>query len=272
MTAQQSAGITVREKVDGLKKALATRMEVITRTLPSQLMPPARFAQIVTTLCARNPKLLDCNQTSLIGAVLQCAALGLDPEPALGNAWFVPFKGMVQFIPGYKGLATLAWRSGQMASLTMQVVRAGDVFDYEYGSSPFLRHKPMADNEHAAITHAYATGKPIGGEVMFEVMTAQQVKNIQSRSPSARAGSSPWVTDWEAMAKKTAFRRLAKLLPLSTEKSLPLSKALYLDELAENGLKQHNQELLGEFTDAEDESETGESAAEANNSGGKAAG
>lgn len=266
-----SAGITIKDKVNTLRDVLAKRMDAITKVLPAQMMAPARFAQIVTTVCARNPSLLDCDQVSLIGAVLQCAALGLDPEPALGNAWFLPFRGKVQFIPGYKGLATLAWRSGQMASLSMQVVRVGDTFDYEYGSSPFLRHKPLADNESAAITHAYATGKPIGGEVMFEVMTVAQVKAVQARSPSVKSGFSPWTTDWDAMAKKTAFRRLAKLLPLSSEKSMPLSKALYLDELAENGLKQHNTELLGDFTD-ETETETSEGATETNNTGGKAAG
>jgi recombination protein RecT len=247
--------IAVKDKVSTLRQMLESRMDTIARTLPSQLMQPARFAQIVTTLCAQNPMLLDCKPASLIGSVLQCAALGLSPDPALGNAWFIPFKGVVQFIPGYKGLATLAWRSGQVASLAMNVVHEGDVFDYELGSSPFLKHKPIAMMS-APLTFAYATAKPIGGEIMFEVLSLEQIKAIQARSPSARSGRSPWTTDFEAMAKKSAFRRLAKLLPISAERAAPLGKALDLDERAELGLQQHNEELLGENFEEEQETET----------------
>ncbi len=249
-----SGTISVVDKVNTLREQLASRMDTITRTLPAHFMSPQRFAQIVTTLCGMNPALLDCKPASLIGAVLQCASLGLSPELALGQAYFLPFKNVVTFVPGYKGLATLAWRSEQIASLSMNVVRKGDVFDYELGSSPMLKHKPTAPLS-APVTHAYATAKPIGGEVMFEVLTTEQVKAVQARSPSARSGRSPWTSDWDAMAKKTAFRRLAKLLPLSTEKAAPLGKALDLDERAELGLKQHNEELLGEYEGEEGEEE-----------------
>lgn len=249
-----SGTISVVDKVSNLKTQLAQRMDTITRTLPASFMPAPRFAQIITTLCAKNPTLLDCKPASLIGAVLQCAALGLDPSPELGNAWFLPFKGVVQFIPGYRGFSTLAWRSGQMASLSMQVVRLGDEFDYELGSNPFLRHRPKAKIDEP-ITHAYATAKPIGGETMFEVLTLEEVKAIEARSPSARSGYSPWKTDFAAMAKKSAFRRLAKLLPITTERAAPLAKAVDLDERAELGMQQHNEELLGEVIDATQEEE-----------------
>jgi recombination protein RecT len=138
----------------------------------------------------------------------------------------------------------------------MQVVREGDVLDYEFGSAPFLRHKPTASMS-APVTHAYATARPIGGEMMFEILTVEQVKSVQARSPSARSGRSPWTTDFDAMAKKTAFRRLAKLLPISTEKALPLATALDLDERAEIGLQQRNEELLGEEPNAETETTEG---------------
>ncbi len=246
-----SGNISVVDKVNGLRAALEKRMETIARTLPAQFMTAPRFAQIVTTLCAQNPALLDCKPASLIGAVLQCAALGLSPEQSMGQGYFLPFKQVVTFVPGYKGLAALAWRSEQIASLSMQVVREGDIFDYEYGTSPFVRHKPKADLS-APVIYAYAAAKPIGGEVMFEVLTTEQVKSVQARSPSARSGRSPWTTDWDAMAKKTAFRRLSKLLPLSTERAQPLAKALDLDERAELGLKQHNEELLGDETEPDE--------------------
>lgn len=254
MSDQPIQAIAVKERVNGLRKVLADRMDVIARTLPAQFMSPARFNQIVVTLCAQNTKLLECTPTSLIAAVLQCASMGLSPDPGLGQFYFLPFKGKVTAVPGYKGLAALAWRSGQLSTLAMNVVREGDEFDYELGSSPFLKHKPKAPLT-AKVLYAYATAKPIGGDVMFEVLTAEDVEAIKSRSPSARASFSPWHTDYEAMAKKSAFRRLAKLLPLSSERAAPLAKALDLDERAEQGLNQHNEDLLGgEETETESES------------------
>lgn len=243
MSEQQTQAISVKARVDGLRKVLEAKMDTIARTLPEQFMSPQRFNQIVISLCAQNPYLLECQPTSLISAVLQCASLALSPEPAMGQFYFLPFKGKVQGVPGYKGLANLAWRSEAIASLSMHVVRNGDDFDYELGSSPFIRHKPNASLKEP-ITHAYATAKPIGGENMFEVLTLEEVDSIMARSPSARMGFSPWKTDYAAMAKKTAFRRLAKLLPLASEKSRPLAKALDLDERADLGLNQFNEEDL----------------------------
>jgi recombination protein RecT len=61
----------------------------------------------------------------------------------------------------------------------------------------------------------YAEAKLTSGEVQTAVLTKDEVEGIRKRS---RAGASgPWATDWSEMAKKTAIRRLSKLLPLSVE-------------------------------------------------------
>lgn len=242
---EPTSAIAIKDRVNGLRKVLESKLDTVARTLPAGFMSPARFNQIVVSLCANNPYLLECQPTSLIAAVLQCASLGLSPEPAMGQYYFLPFKGKVQGIPGYKGLANLAWRSEAIASLSMQVVRDGDEFDYELGSNAYVKHKPRAPLA-SPITHAYATAKPIGGENMFEVLTLEEVNAVMARSPSAGKSFSPWKSDYAAMAKKTAFRRLAKLLPIASEKSRHLAKALDLDERAELGLNQNNEELLGE--------------------------
>ncbi len=251
----QTQAISVKARVDGLRKVLESKIDTVARSLPAQFMSPARFNQIVLTLCAQNPYLLECQPTSLIAAVLQCATLGLSPEPSMGQFYFLPFKGKIQGVPGYKGLANLAWKSGAVASLSMQVVRQGDEFDYEFGLAPMLRHKPRAPLT-APITHAYATAKPIGGENMFEVLTLEEVEAVKARSPSASKSFSPWKSDYAAMAKKTAFRRLAKLLPLSTDRAAPFAKALDLDERADLGLAQNNEDLLGETNEEETRTET----------------
>ncbi len=48
-----------------------------------------------------------------------------------------------------------------------------------------------------------------------DVMSKREVDEIRQRSKTGKSG--PWVTDYEEMAKKTVFRRHAKVLPMSAE-------------------------------------------------------
>ena len=46
-------------------------------------MTAERLTRIVMTECRKVPALMQCNQESFFGAVLQCAQLGLEPGSAL---------------------------------------------------------------------------------------------------------------------------------------------------------------------------------------------
>ena len=102
-------------------------------------MDADRLIRIAVTVIRVNPKLLECTQESLLACLMGCAQLGLEPEPFLGQVYFVPFydkkKGAyeAQLIPGYRGLITLARRSGEIKSLSAQVVYENDFFELEYG-------------------------------------------------------------------------------------------------------------------------------------------
>ncbi len=244
--------LTLVDRIDRLKEFLDKRMGQLAKALPANTMEPHHFARVVVTLCQRNLNLLECDKASLLGSVMQSAQLGLSPDPVLGEAWFVPFKGIVQFIPGYKGLVKLAWQSGQVSKIAARIVRQGDVFEYEYGLKEKLIHKPTAPLT-AAMTHVYAVVKIKGGDVNFTVMTREEVDAIKARSPASRKPGTPWHTDYDAMAMKTVLRRQCKTIPTSV--SPRLQRALALDELAENGLKQH---MGTEFKDGNEEKETDE--------------
>ncbi len=232
-----SGEITLRDKAERLQKLLDDRMIQIAKSLPANTMTPEYFSRVVLTLCQKNTGLMDCNPASLIGAVMQSAQLGLSPDSVLGEAYFLPFKGIVTFVPGYRGLIKLAYQSEQIAKISARVVRKGDDFTFSYGLKEKLEHVPKAPLTEP-LTHVYATGKIKGGEVNFLVMTREEVEAVRARSPSARSGrSSPWQSDYDAMAMKTALRRLCKTLPTSV--SPRFQKALALDEQAEHGLKQN---------------------------------
>lgn len=228
--------VSVKEKAITLKNILEERRLELRAALPKHLTAE-RIMRLTMTAVAKNPTLLGCTASSIYSAVLQCAQLGLEPD-LLGQAYLVPYRNNkkgtseCQLIPGYQGLLSLARRSGEIASIEARVVRAGDIFDYEYGLNQKLVHKP----EPAAkgeLSHVYAIARfKHGGEPQWTVMTRDEIAKHRARSRAGNSG--PWVTDFEAMCLKTVLRVLSKLLPSSVE----LKTAVALDEAADAGLPQ----------------------------------
>lgn len=194
----------------------------IARALP-QHMTADRFARIVLTECRRTPQLLACTPASLLGAVMLSAQLGLEPGP-LGHCYLIPFrtKGRleVQWILGYRGMIDLARRSGRIESIVAHDVREGDEFDFEFGLDEKLRHRPALADRGDAIAY-YALARFTGGGHAFVVLSLDDVNQYRGRSKAKDSG--PWVTDYDAMAKKTCVRRLSPFLPLTVEAAHALS-------------------------------------------------
>jgi recombination protein RecT len=207
--------------------------------LPSHVTAE-RLARIALTEVRKNPKLMQCDQVSFMGAIMQCCQLGLEPGGALGHAYLIPFenraKGITecQFIVGYRGMIDLARRSGQIVSLSARVVHLGDQFRFCYGMDETIEHVP--GGESGPMTHVYAVAKLKDGGQQFEVMTRADVEAIRDSSHGYKSAvkykkDHPWITNFEEMARKTVTRRLFKWLPVSVE----LATAVSLDEQADRG-------------------------------------
>jgi len=185
--------------------------------LPRHLSPE-RFMRIALTAVNKNPKLLKCTKESLLGCLLDCSQLGLEPDGR--KAHLIPYESKKQnnyyctLIIDYKGLVDLARRSGEIADIHADVVYQNDVFSYEYGNNGSLIHKPTLVNR-GDVVGAYSFVRLKDGAVSYEVMNIDDIKKIRARSKAKDDG--PWVTDWNEMAKKTIFRRHAKWLPVSVE-------------------------------------------------------
>ena len=220
--ATRSGASEAVEKRRTIKQLVEAQREQIARALPKHL-DADKFARIVLTEVNRTPKLADCTSASLLGAVMLAAQLGLEPGP-LGHCYLIPYRvrqvDTVQFQLGYKGIIDLARRSGELLSLVGRAVRPGDEFEYEYGLDEKLVHRPAGGNEDQAATHFYAVAKFKDGGHVFVVLTRGQVEGYRLRSQSQKKTEPPsgaWATDYEAMAIKTAIRRLAPYLPLTIE-------------------------------------------------------
>jgi recombination protein RecT len=140
---KQNAPTSVQTGVDPYRKAqsyLKAMVPAITEALPkSKGMDAERLTRMTLTTLKTNPKLLECSIESLLGAVLQSAQLGLEPN-LLGSCYFIPYKGTVSFQIGYKGLIDLVTRKGEVLSIVAQEVRKGDYFHWEFGRNETLVH------------------------------------------------------------------------------------------------------------------------------------
>jgi len=180
-------------------------------------------------------KAIEANPDSFLTAYLASASLDLMPNTPQQLAYLIPYGNSVQFQIGYKGLIKLARRSGEVLTISAELVFAGDDFDVQFGSERSIKHIPDFDvdrTDYSKVTHAYATAKLTNGEVQFAVMTRKELDKIQSTVKSSSTDS-PWKQWPERQAIKTVLKRLTQLLPSSTDDVL--QRAVQLDSLAEAG-------------------------------------
>lgn len=192
-----------------------------TMALPAHV-PVERFTRVAVTAIAQNPDLLNADRNSLFAACMMAAQLGLVTDGVLGQAYLVPYKGRVQLIPGYRGLLQLARQSGEISAIDVDTIHENDDVEYVMGDESRFVVRPSW-GDRGAIRGAFAIAKFRDGGLQRAVMTVDEIEAIRKRAPS---GNSPaWKDSYGEMCKKTAFRRLAKMLPLTTEAQRALGVA-----------------------------------------------
>ena len=225
----------------------------IIEILPKHITPE-RMVQMVTYIVAKNPEIANCTIQSIIGAMIQTSILGFIPSDSLGLCYYVPygqrnkdgsFSKVVQFQIGYKGYIDLARRSKEIKTIYAEVVYSSDLFEFELGLNPILRHVPdfeskRTDNE---IVYCYAIAHYVNGGFNFVVLTKNEIEKLRLRSPMQKDKDNPsnaWKTDYSAMAKAKAIKQLSKYLPLTIDIKTALSSdesVLSIDNFSKDGLK-----------------------------------
>jgi recombination protein RecT len=194
-------------------------------------MTPEKLVKLFLVALSRQPKLLQCTQDSILLALTRAGECALDPSGKGGQGHLVPFKNTrrggaleAQFIPGYQGMILNLRRDGIASHVEADVVYADDFFEYERGLEPKLRHVPKTlgyedpTEEWKKIQYAYAiarTGED-GVSTPFEVVPKNYLARIR-KTAKAKDSEAPWQKWPAAMAKKTAIKQLAKLLPIDTD-------------------------------------------------------
>lgn len=206
-------GDTPKDLLLDHKEFLDRRMAQIARWTTQGVRPEAlvRFA-LLDMDGEKGAKLRACSPQSIYLGLLACAVTGLEPGALKGEAYLVPYAGVAQFMPGYRGIIKQARRSREVMAMWANIVFERDTFDLDHGSANKLVHRP-ALRDRGDIIGAYAIARMANGHDEIEWMDRddlEAVKNAGNKGPAWK--------DWEdQMFRKAPYRRLGKRLPLGAD-------------------------------------------------------
>lgn len=269
--------VSRKENVVTIEEYVESKKTEISQLLPAN-MTIDRFLRIAYTALRLNPKLADCTQQSIVGALFQSAQLGLEPNVE-GQAYIIPYTNTkyqngkkvfvteAQFQMGYKGYIELFYRHGSAASIDMHAVYENDIFEYSYGTDAYIKHCPKF-KDRGQVVAFYAIARLRNGGSVFKVMSVDEClehgkthskcyitkewDKFNNRYVPVEPHfepNSPWAKDFNAMCKKTVLIQLAKILP----KSIELQRAIAMDNTTKSFIRKDMFEVPDETNwDSED--------------------
>lgn len=179
-----------------------------------------RFYRAFLTAINSNKGLQECDRASLLGALYQCASLGLEPN-TFGQAYIVPYKSKdnptpkAQFQLGYKGYLEIVRRSNEISSVYAEAVYSKDKFIPSLGTKREIQHEYNISEDRGILIAFYAVAIYKKGGCDFTIMSRSEIDKIRSSSPSSNSPS--WRNFYEEMGKKVCLKRLCKTLPMSLD-------------------------------------------------------
>lgn len=175
----------------------------------------------------KNPNLLKCSPSSLFGSILYFAEIGLPFNTPEGFGTILPFsnKGVLEATPiiGYKGIIEIAYRNPKMKSIKIQAVYDEDEFDFQYGTTEYLIHKPnLFPSPNKKLIAVYAIAKIEGIDPVFVVVNKPDLDKIEklSKSNGAYSAYNNGLDVFNIMQSKVAIKLLFKTLPKTNNEYL----------------------------------------------------
>jgi len=259
-TSKNQLSVIVEKQTASLRKAL-----------PSHIKGPS-FVRSLQTQLRLIPKLQECTPLSFLSCAYQIAQLGLTPSPLLGECYLIPRRKnekrgtewieryLCSLVIGYKGLISLATRGGNVLDISTDAVYEKDDFTLEKGTHPKCINIPFDGEDRGEFRGAYAVATMKNGFKKFEYMSRHEINKIRDKSDGYLAAikpqgekstwkkpSSPWITDYDEMAKKTVIRRLCKTIPFALE----LQQAISLDEIGDRSLSMQGEHMQASIPEGE---------------------
>jgi len=229
-------------------------------TLPANI-DKTQFMLSARTIFTRVRDIGNCDPGSIVGALVQTAVLGLDPQPDLGMVYYIPRKiggsTQLEFKLGYRGIIEILYRNKDITKIDSEVVYENDFFEVDKFADPPIKHRPNYKGDRGKPYAVYALIK-FRGEYITDVMTASEIEGIKNRSDAKSSPYSPWNAKEDTvrleMWKKSVIRRLSKLLPKNTIQGLETDNAI----IPEDALRSNGEAVEVDYSEVQNQVEYSE--------------
>lgn len=203
---------------------------------------------------------------SVIQAALKAATFDLPVDQNLGYAYIVPFKNKgkatATFILGWKGMHQLALRTGAYKTINVIDVRKGELKSYNRLTEEVEINFEEDEEKREGLEVIGYVGyyRLVNGAEKTIYMTIKQIDNHEKKFRKGDYMGKGWRDDWDAMARKTVYRRLiGKWGVMSIDYQSNGEAVKLANQMEEEYNLQNNTYVDASFTDhTEVNTETGE--------------
>jgi recombination protein RecT len=160
---------------------------------------------------------------TIIQSALKAATFDLPIDQNLGYAYIMPFKNSKKnpdgtwskkmeatFILGWKGMHQLALRTGAYKTINVVDIREGELKSYnrltEEVEIEFIEDE--TERESKPVIGYVGYYRLVNGAEKTIYMTVKQIENHEAKFRKGQNMGKGWRDDWDAMARKTVYRKL----------------------------------------------------------------
>ena len=151
---------------------------------------------------------------SVIQAALKAATFDLPVDQNLGYAYIVPFRNKgtmtATFILGWKGMHQLALRTGAYKTINVVDIREGELKSYNRLTEEvdIVFEEDEEKRETLPVIGYVGYYKLVNGAEKTIYMTIKQIESHEKKHRKGDYMGKGWKDDWDAMARKTVYRKL----------------------------------------------------------------
>lgn len=235
-----------------------------------------QFVSSVVSLVNADGNLLKAfyqSPMTVIQSALKAATFDLPVDQNLGYAYIVPFNNTkkddngneykvseASFILGWKGMHQLALRTGAYKTINVTDVREGELKKYnrltEEIELDFIEDEDERETKKVIGYVGYY--RLVNGAEKTIYMTVKQIENHEKRHRKGQYMNKNWRTDFDAMARKTVYRKLIGKWGVMSIDYQNRGDAMALAEQMQNEYNLETTPIDGEFVIDDVDTETGE--------------